>query len=193
MTKRHKNLRHHNDFSVIQEISAYFNALTQTHNTYIYTHWQTLTRHSLDTHIATNQTTKCREIYSIRIICVCPKSKHSRGGEASSAACESANSYANGTPLPTLLYLLPPLGTRSVAVLTALLHKRKQIIEKLLALGIIVDFIELQEKSKCKLNKKKYKEIYKADMYKYIWYMYTYMYAMQARARQRDRRGHEAT
>lgn len=72
------------------------------------------------------------------------------------------------SPSPFLYIPLLPLGTLSVAVLTALLHKRKQIIEKLLALGIIVDFVELQEKSKCKLNKKKYKEIYKADMYRYI-------------------------
>lgn len=76
------------------------------HNTY----WQTLTKNTLTRHsLATNQTTKCREIYSIRIICVCPKSKHSRGGDATWAACESANSYANVTPSsPPYTSPLPP-------------------------------------------------------------------------------------
>lgn len=70
--------------------------------------------------------------------------------------------------LPLLPSLPPSWHPLSGAVLTALLHKRKQIIEELLALGIIVDFVELQEKSKGKLNKKKYKEIYKDDIYSHI-------------------------
>lgn len=90
-----------------------------------------------------NQTSKCREIYSINIIWVSPKSTWLSW--LSQQIRHLGQGYANGlSPYPSESLPKEKYKLECKMQLTALLHKWKQIVKEFFAFGVIVDFIELE-------------------------------------------------